>query len=104
MPPVGRGVERLDGSSEVKMVVLEGERMYLEEMVERTAGIKPGARAHESVKGLSQVLELLASNFATIPKNDNRLPQFCSFCYVKDTLDYLVGSCSDRIDNTLHTI
>ena len=41
VPPVGRGVERLEGSSEVKIVPEDGERMYFWEMVARRAWGKP---------------------------------------------------------------
>lgn len=39
-PPVGRGVERLDGMSAVK-VLDDGERMYFCVMVESNALVKP---------------------------------------------------------------
>lgn len=42
VPPVGSGVEKLDGSSEVKMVAVEGERVYRAASVDRSAGVKPG--------------------------------------------------------------
>ena len=41
VPPVAMGVERLEGSSEVKIVPEDGERMYFWEMVERRAWGKP---------------------------------------------------------------
>lgn len=40
MPPVGKGVEKAEGSSEVKMVPV-GERTYLCVRVERRACVKP---------------------------------------------------------------
>ena len=41
VPPVGNGVEKFDGNSEVKIVAVEGERVYLVASVERRAGVKP---------------------------------------------------------------
>jgi len=41
VPPVGSGVEKLEGSSEVKMVAVLGERMYLLEMAARSAVVNP---------------------------------------------------------------
>ena len=41
VPPVGNGVEKFDGSSDVKMVAVDGERVYLVERVERRAGVNP---------------------------------------------------------------
>jgi hypothetical protein len=41
VPPVGKGVEKLDGSSEVKIVAVEGERVYLVARVARSAGVNP---------------------------------------------------------------
>jgi hypothetical protein len=40
--PVPIGVERLEGSSEVKIVALEGEMRYLLVRVARRASLKPG--------------------------------------------------------------
>jgi hypothetical protein len=41
VPGVATGVEKFEGSSEVKMVAVEGERMYREVRTERRAGVKP---------------------------------------------------------------
>ena len=43
MPPVGKGVEKLEGSSEVKMVAVEGESVYLQARVERSAAVNPAS-------------------------------------------------------------
>lgn len=43
VPPVGRGVERAEGISEVKMVADDGATVYFEDRTERSAGVKPGA-------------------------------------------------------------
>jgi hypothetical protein len=43
VPPVGKGVEKLEGSSEVKIVAVEGESMYLLARVERSAGVNPAS-------------------------------------------------------------
>lgn len=42
LAPVAAGVERLDGSSEVKIVALEGDMRYFEWRVARRASLKPG--------------------------------------------------------------
>lgn len=41
LAPVARGVERLEGSSEVKIVALEGEMRYLVLRVARRASLNP---------------------------------------------------------------
>ena len=41
VPPVGSGVEKLDGSSEVKMVAVEGDKVYLAARVDKSAGVNP---------------------------------------------------------------
>lgn len=41
LAPVARGVERLEGSSEVKIVALEGEMRYLVLRVVRRASLNP---------------------------------------------------------------
>ena len=41
LAPVATGVERLDGSSEVKIVALEGEMRYFAWSVARRASLKP---------------------------------------------------------------
>lgn len=41
LAPVATGVERFEGSSEMKMVALEGEMRYLAVRVERRASLKP---------------------------------------------------------------
>ena len=41
VPPVCKGVEKLDGSSEVKIVAVEGDRVYLVAKVDKSAGVKP---------------------------------------------------------------
>jgi hypothetical protein len=46
VPPVGNGVEKLDGSSEVKIVAVEGERVYLAARVDRSAGVNPATVSH----------------------------------------------------------
>ena len=42
LAPVGMGVEKVEGSSEVKMVAEDGEMIYLAARVERRASLKPG--------------------------------------------------------------
>lgn len=42
LAPVGIGVEKLEGSSEVKIVALDGETRYLEFKVASKASLKPG--------------------------------------------------------------
>ena len=54
VPPVGNGVEKLDGSSEVKIVAVEGERVYLAASVERRAGVKP-APVRKITKSLNEM-------------------------------------------------
>lgn len=43
LAPVAAGVVKLEGSSEVKIVVEEGEMRYLAWRVARSASLKPGA-------------------------------------------------------------
>jgi hypothetical protein len=43
VPPVGKGVEKLEGSSEVKIVAVEGESVYLLARVCRSAGVNPAS-------------------------------------------------------------
>ena len=42
LAPVASGVEKFDGSSEVKMVALEGEIRYLALIVAKRASLNPG--------------------------------------------------------------
>ena len=41
VPGVPIGVEKFEGSSDVKMVALEGDSVYLVDRVESNAGVKP---------------------------------------------------------------
>ena len=48
VPPVGSGVERAEGNSEVKMVPEEGVRMYFWVIVARRACENPTVYAYQS--------------------------------------------------------
>jgi hypothetical protein len=41
VPPVGSGVDRLEGSSEVKMVAVEGDKVYFCASTASRAGVSP---------------------------------------------------------------
>lgn len=47
MPPVGKGVERFEGSSEVKMVAVDGDKVYFCVSLESRAEAKPASRHHQ---------------------------------------------------------
>ena len=53
VPPVCKGVEKLDGSSEVKIVAVEGDRVYLVAKVDKSACVKPGLVSRVLVQWLT---------------------------------------------------
>lgn len=70
----------LDGSSEVKIVALDGEMRYLEFKVPTKASLKP---ACFSVWRNSRTLGGLTLHFATIAQDDERVPEITPFADIR---------------------
>ena len=49
VPPVGIGVEMLEGSSDVKMVALEGDKVYFCPSIAMRAAVKPALKLVSSL-------------------------------------------------------
>ena len=69
------GVDRFDGSSDVKMVAEDGDIRYLVFSVASKASLNPKKSQHISLL----LWECLTSNFTTIANNDKGIPKLTPF-------------------------
>lgn len=81
VPPVGKGVLKAEGISDVK-IVADGERMYFWVITPRRDWVKPTCKELISYAP-GQALHseyLLTSNFAAGSNNDERVPELTALC------------------------
>lgn len=104
VPPVGRGVERLEGNSEVKMVAVDGDKVYFCAKIESRAGVKPIVPTNIS-RGNKEISKRIihTPNPAPVSKNDEIVPQSAADWDVWNGDDGVIDGGGNSVKNALAT-